>query len=353
MTSSKHFLFILPAALLIAACTTEQSTENAEVEENTDLPVTLETIEEKPFEHKIRVQGNIETDQDILLTAEMGGLITSVLVKEGQKVTKGQVIARIDASVLASNMAELQNQLKYAEYMLDKQSELNKRGVGSEFDLKAAQNQVNSIRASMNSLSTQQGKAVVKAPFTGIIDQVFATGGQMAGPAAPIARLVNNTNVDIVATVSEKHYLNIKEGTLIDVSFPNYSDTVLHLAITNVGNYIEPTNRTFRIMSSIKNNKLLLPNMLAEVSITDLKVEKGIVISSKAILKDENNKDFVFVAEPSKDKEGSYSLKKVNIEVVEKYDGQALIKGSSLKPGQQIVVEGAKGISEENTVRIK
>lgn len=353
MTSSKHFLFILPAALLIAACTTEQSTENAEVEENTDLPVTLETIEEKPFEHKIRVQGNIETDQDILLTAEMGGLITSVLVKEGQKVTKGQVIARIDASVLASNMAELQNQLKYAEYMLDKQSELNKRGVGSEFDLKAAQNQVNSIRASMNSLSTQQGKAVVKAPFTGIIDQVFATGGQMAGPAAPIARLVNNTNVDIVATVSEKHYLNIKEGTLIDVSFPNYSDTVLHLAITNVGNYIEPTNRTFRIMSSIKNNKLLLPNMLAEVSITDLKVEKGIVISSKAILKDENNKDFVFVAEPSKDKKGSYSLKKVNIEVVEKYDGQALIKGSSLKPGQQIVVEGAKGISEENTVRIK
>lgn len=140
----------------------------------------------------------------------------------------------------------------------------------------------------------------------------------------------------------------------MSVSFPNYSDTVLHLAVTNVGNYIEPTNRTFRIMSSIKNNSLLLPNMLAEVSITDMKVQKGLVIPSKAILKDENNQDFVFVAQSSHNEEGVYTVKKVNVTVLEKYEGKSLIEGNSkLKAKQQIVVEGAKGISEDSKVRIK
>lgn len=343
---------ILPIALFMASCGAEE--EKVEEVVTLEPKVTLEEVIEGPFSHEIRVQGNVETEQDVMLTSEMGGLITALLVKEGQRVTKGQVIARVDASILASSRAELATQLKYAEYMLEKQEELRKRGVGSEFELETAKSQVNSIKASMNSVSTQQGKSVIRAPFTGVIDEVFASGGQMAGPASPIARLVNNSSVDIVATISEKHLLNVQLGTPIKVSFPNYKDTTMHLTVTNVGNYIEPTNRTFRIISSIKNNKLLLPNMLAEVRITDMHVDKGIVIASKAILKDENNKDFVFVAEPNKKKKGTYSVSIVFVKVVEKFDGKALIDGSTtLKKGQFIVVEGAKGIDKNTIVRDK
>ena len=89
-------------------------------------------------------------------------------VKEGQKVSAGQVIAVVDASVLSSNVEEIKTQLEYAEYMYNKQKELNKRGVGSEFDMETAKNQVASLKASMNSLNTQRGKAVIKAPATAI-----------------------------------------------------------------------------------------------------------------------------------------------------------------------------------------
>lgn len=345
----KTVIYFLPIALLATACSRESATE----EKTEDLKplVVLETVELKPFQHEIKVQGNVETDQDIILSSEMGGLITDIYVKEGQRVSQGQVIARVDGSVLASNMVELQTQLKYAEYMLDKQKELNKRGVGSDFDLETAQTQVNSIKASMNSLSTQQGKTAIKAPFTGVIDQVFASAGQMAGPASPIVRLVNNNSVDIVATVSEKHLMSIHEGTELQVSFPNYSDTTITLKVTNVGNYIEPTNRTFRIMSTIKNNKLLLPNMLAEVKITDLNVESGIVIPSKAITKDQDNRDFVYIAK----KEGEfYRATKQDIEVISTFEGQTLVKdNSTLKAGDLIVTEGGKGITNNDIVRNK
>lgn len=340
-------LAFLPFSILIASCSSEEIVEKNEAA----LPlVKLSKIEKKDFKHEIRIQGSVETDKDILLGAEMGGLITAVNVKEGQKVSAGQIIAVVDASILASNYEEMKTQLEYAEYMYNKQKELNKRGVGSEFDLETAKNQVASLKASMNSLNTQRGKAVIKAPFAGIIDAVYAKIGQMAGPQAPIVRLVNNSNVDIVATLSEKHLPNVKVGTPIAVRLPNYSDTVFNLTITNVGNYIEETNRTFRIMSSIKNNTLLLPNMLTEISVTDLEVKDGLVIPAISISKDQNNNDYIYIA-----KQTPKGLKavKVNIEVINKFDGEALIVSDKVSAGDNVIVEGARGIAENDIVRTK
>jgi len=320
-------------------------TEDKEVK--LDPLVAVDSVQIKTFIHEIKVQGNVETDKDIIINAEMGGLITSINVKEGQKVSKGTVIATVDAAVLASNLVELQTQLDYAEYMLKKQEELNKKGVGSEFDLETAKSQVNALKTKMKSLNTQQGKASIRAPFTGVIDRVFAKRGQMAGPQSPIVRLVNNDNVDIVASISEKHLSKIKVGTPIRVSFPNYGDTVIELSVSNVGNYIEPTNRTFRVMAKVTKNSLLLPNMLAEVHITDMKVENGTVIKSASVLKDQNNKDFIYVV--TKDKK----IKKINVTVIEKFEGETLIESNDgITSGTLIVIKGAKGVVEDQVVRI-
>ena len=342
--------FALMLGLVTLNSCSSEPTEVEVKEEKLSPLVILEKAELTDFTHEIRVQGNVETDKDILVIAEMGGLITSIKVKEGQTVRAGQTIATIDASILSSNAEELKTQLEYAEYMLDKQEELQKRGVGSEFDYEAAENQVQTLKTKMNSLNVQRGKAIIKAPFTGVIDNVFARNGQMAGPSSPIVRLVNNKNVDIVSTISEKHISNVKVGTPIRVTFPNYNDTSILLNITNVGNYIEPTNRTFRIMASIKNNDLLLPNMLAEVSITDLDVKGGLVVSSKCLLKDQNNTDFIYTATK---KDGKYIVSEVSVVVIEKFNGKALLKAGSIEPGTMIVAEGAKGITDGEIVRIK
>ena len=345
---TQHILYLLPLSIVISGCGGAESSETAP-EETLELYVKTEEVANKTFTHEIKVQGNVETDQDVLLTAEMGGLITSVNVKSGQHVSKGQIIAQVDASVLSSSRQELETQLQYAEYMLEKQQELNKRGVGSDFDLEAAKSQVNSLKASIESISTRQGKAIIKAPFSGVIDQVFAKQGQMAGPSAPLVRLVNNSSVDITAMISEKHLANIHVGTPIEVTFPNFKDTTVKLQITSVGNYIEPTNRTFRIMASIPKNDILLPNMLAEVHITDLVVKNGLVVSSKSILKDQNSKDFVYVAKKTGD--GQYKVKKTNITVIESFNGETLVAPSSeIKEGLLIVAEGARGITDGDIV---
>lgn len=344
----------LSGAIVLSSCGAEAKAEDSPKEEvNLKPKVTIAKVEMKAFHHEIRVQGNVETDEDITLSAEMGGLITTINVKEGQTIRRGAVIATVDASVLSSNVNELNTQLEYAQYMLEKQEELQKRGVGSEFDLETAKNQVNSLKASMRSLNTQRGKAIIRAPFTGVVDQVYAKRGQMAGPSSPIVRLVNNKDVDIVSTISEKHFSNVKIGTPVRVSFPNYSDTSIILKISNVGNYIEPTNRTFRVMANIPNNTTFLPNMLAEVSITDMDVANGMVIPSKSILKDQNNKDFIFIANKGNEENGetNYIVEKINVEIIERFEGDALIVTNPKLKDANVIVDGARGIADKDVVR--
>jgi RND family efflux transporter MFP subunit len=342
------YIVILAASFL--ACSSE---EKKTVSETSFLPlVEIETADVKPFKHTINAQGNVETDQDILLTAEMGGLITKVNVKSGDRVAAGQTLVLLDAALINSGAQEIETQLEYAEYMLKKQEELKSKGVGSEFDYETARNAVKSLRAKLNSLNTQRGKSAIKAPFSGIIDVVYAKQGQMAGPQSPLLRLVNNSNVEITASISEKHLNKIKVGTLIEVSFPNFNNTILNLKVNTVGNFIEPTNRTFRIAAKVSGNKELLPNMLAELRITDFTVENGFVIPAKSILKSQDNSDYVWVALPSS--KGNFKVKKIAVELIENQDGEALIKdNAAIKNGTKIIVEGARGITEKDQVRIK
>ena len=312
----------------------------------------IETADVKPFKHTINAQGNVETAQDILLTAEMGGLITKVNVKSGDRVAAGQTLVVLDAALINSGAQEIETQLEYAEYMFKKQEELKSKGIGSEFDYETARNAVKSLRAKLNSLNTQRGKSAIKAPFSGIIDVVYAKQGQMAGPQSPLLRLVNNSNVEITASISEKHLSKIKVGTLIEVSFPNFNNTILNLKVNTVGNFIEPTNRTFRIAAKVSGNKELLPNMLAELRITDFTVENGLVIPANSILKSQDNSDYVWVALPSS--KGNFKVQKIAVELIENQDGEALIKdNSAIKKGTKIIVEGARGITEKDQVRIK
>ena len=273
-------------------------------------------------------------------------------VKSGDRVAAGQTLVVLDAALINSGAQEIETQLEYAEYMFQKQEELKTKGIGSEFDYETARNAVKSLRAKLNSLNTQRGKSAIKAPFSGIIDVVYAKQGQMAGPQSPLLRLVNNSNVEITASISEKHLSKIKVGTLIEVSFPNFNNTILNLKVNTVGNFIEPTNRTFRIAAKVSGNKELLPNMLAELRITDFTVENGLVIPAKSILKSQDNSDYVWVALPSS--KGNFKVQKIAVELIENQDGEALIKdNAAIKKGTKIIVEGARGITEKDQVRIK
>ena len=343
----------LSLILLIIFSCSEEVKENEEGKKENLIPLVVAAeAQNKSFAHKIKVQGNVATNKDILLNSEMSGLITQMHVNSGNSVKKGQLILSMDESIINANISELKSQLEYANYMLDKQVDLFEKELGTELDKKTAEYQVNSLEAKLKTLEVQKSKMNVIAPFSGIVDEVYAKTGQLVAPQMPILRLVNNTQVEIIASVSEKHFKNVKKGTELNVSFPNYDLESMNLKVKSVGNFIEPTNRTFTIRTEVNNNTSLMPNMLAEVEITDLKIDSGLVIPSKSILKNQNNNDYVWILKKSKKE--TYTVEQIFINTITSYNGEALIEeNKSINAGTLIIESGARGITKKDIVRIK
>jgi membrane fusion protein, multidrug efflux system len=301
------------------------------------------------FHHKISVQGSVETDKDVMINAEMSGIIQKIHIKEGQSVRIGHVLATIDAEILNSNINELENQLEFAEYSLGKQEELRKKDLGTEFEYKQVLNQVNALKAQLETLTKQRNKSVVTAPFDGVIDQIFPKEGEITSPQQPLLRIVNNKDVRITADISERHYRTVGAGSKVKVFVPTLLDT-FELQITNVGNYIHPTNRTFRVRADIPNNERMLPNMLAQLIINDLTIDSALVVPATSIMKSQLNEDYLFVAVKNG---ANYELNKVIVEVLSKQDGFAAILpiNGVVKDGDFVVTDGGRGVSDKEIVR--
>lgn len=303
------------------------------------------------FVHKVEVPGTVETDQNALINAEASGVIEKIHVKEGQKVSKGQTLLTIDSEILASNIDELETSLELAEYMFKKQQELMDKGVGVEVEYEQAKNQKLSLEKSLKTLRSQKGKTIVRAPFSGVIDDIMVKQGEMAAPQIPILRIVNNDEITINASLSENLLAKVHVGTPVELNFPSLNDTSIISKVTNKGNYIDPTNRTFRIQVNIKNNKILLPNQFAEVNVTDFERDSAMVVHSESILQDTENKSFVYRLTKVPNEE-LYEVEKVYITVIKKFDGYSCIEGP-IKHDDLLAEKGAKGITETDRVVIQ
>lgn len=320
------------------------------------LMVTSTNVEQKDFQHKIELQGQVEADQNILINAEAGGIIRNIHVKEGQYVNKGQTLITIDAEILQRNIDEINTALEMADYMYDKQLALKEQGLGTEIELEQAKNQKKSLESKLKTLQSQKGKSFVKAPFSGIIDEIFTNLGEMASPQAPLVRLVNNKNIKITGNISENHLGRINIGTPVDVLFPSLNDTTINTFVSYKGNYIDPVNRTFRIHVDLKNNTLFLPNQVAKIKITDTNLDSALVINSESILQDTDNNDYVYKMTAVKGSKEFFSLQKIYVKIIKSYEGESAIiplKKEELVKDSKIVLIGGKGVTESDIVKIQ
>ncbi|MFN3916933.1 MAG: efflux RND transporter periplasmic adaptor subunit [Flavobacteriales bacterium] len=312
------------------------------------LPIVYTVLSENRFfEHYFEVQGSLKSDKNIILTAEMSGIILDIRVKEGQLVQQGETIATIDAAILESNMKELEERIELAKYIFEKQESLYKQGVGTEPEYKQAKSNYEALKKNMESLKTQKGKSYVKAPFTGYVDEVFPTEGEMAGPASPVIRLVNNKEMKVVAQVSEAYIASLNSKNKVNLIFPAIGDTISDIVIKRIGMYVNPTNRTVNVEIPIQKSKeTYLPNLIASVHVRDYYDSTAVVLPSNVILEDSKGSTFVFVLNDQNE------AAKTEIVVGKSYNGFTEIL-SGLSSGARVVADGARKLTDGKKVEVR
>ena len=279
----------------------------------------------------------------------MNGEIKHIYVKEGQFVKQGQILIRLSAAVLQSSIEEVKTGLDLATTIYNKQKKLWDKKIGKELDYLEAKNRKESLNDKLKTLNTQLGLTIIKAPFSGIIDEIYLKKGELAAPGRPVINLVNLHRMEADADVSEKYLPDIHSGDSVLLSFPAYPGADILTKVTRTGNVINSINRTFKVQVDFNNTKNeIKPNMIAQIRLADY---KGNDISVPSIIVKKDTKgDYVFIARNNSN--NNYVAKKVYVKT-SFIIGDKLIIKKGLKEGDSVIVEGYNLVSNNQKVTIK
>lgn len=328
----------------------EKTLEEKSPREKKEVLITTMTVKDTVFNHFIELQGNVQTKQNVLIYPEYQGTLSRIFVKEGQRVSKGQTLARIDDGGLSSQVAQAESQAALAQTTFERQQRLWDQKIGSEIQYLQAKTQYESAQNVVKQLKSQLGKTSVQAPFSGVIDQVITDQGTVVSPGVALFRIVNLDNMYVAAEVPESYLPTVTKGKMVKVEFPVLGETI-KTTVRQTGNYIKPSNRSFAIEVGVPNKEgRVKPNLTARLSINDYTANNAILIPLNVINENAAGEQFVYTAFAKA--EDNSIVAKQKIITTGKTQGDRIEVLSGIKTGEKIIVEGARSVKDNQAVKI-
>ena len=313
--------------------------------------VTAFSIKNEVFTHFLELQGNVKTKQNVLIYPEMPGTLEKVLVKEGQKVAKGQILAKIDDGGMAQQVAQLEATTALAKTTYERQKRLWGQKIGSEIQFLQTKTNYEAQKNTLAQLKKQLDKSTIRAPFSGIIDEVIKNQGNVVspGPGSAIFRIVNLSNMYIEADVPETYITNITKGKDVEIQFPILGKTI-ETKVRQTGNFINPSNRTFKVEIGVPNqDRSIKPNLTAKLKINDYTSPKAILIPQSIISENAEGKQYVYVVKNIKNNIGTAMQTVVK---TGKTQGDVIEILEGISVGDQLIEAGARTVKDGQEVKI-
>lgn len=308
----------------------------------TTLPVTV-----KDFEHFIEVAGEVASRQNIVLTAEVPGTVQRINVREGDEVKKGAILLSLEASSTQRAIAELQTALDLATTVYERQANLWKQQIGTEIQYLEAKNKKESIERQLETAQVQLDKSVIRAPFSGSVEDIVVKLGETAMAGTELVRLVGADRMYVESDISEAYSGSFHKGDSVILNFPSTGEN--HgTVISSVGRVINKENRTFKIEVSLPSEVVakVKPNQLAVVKIRDFVKDKAVVIPTYLIQHD-NKGEYVFIVEK---KDSATVAKKVPITTSITYKEETLVE-NGLSGNETLVDQGFRNVADGFNVK--
>ena len=323
------------------------------LDSNKKLPlVSTMEVQPKAFHHFLELQGNVMTKQNVLIYPEMAGTLYRVYVKEGDVVRKGQLLGLIDDGGVGSQLEQLKAQAQLAETTFERQKRLWEQKIGSEIQYLQAKTNYEATKNAVAQAQSQLGKSTLRAPFSGIIDEVIQEQGTVVNPVSgqAVFRIVNLNNMYIEVDVPENYLGDITEGKDVKVYFPVLGDS-LATKVRQTGNFINPTNRSFSVEMGIPNEDgMIKPNLTARVAINDYSSEAAILIPQSIISENAAGEQYVYITVKSDASDALISQK--SIIATGRTQGDLIEVTQGLQAGDQVIIEGARVVRDGQEVII-
>ena len=307
------------------------------------------------FEHFIDLRGRIDAENISYITPRgMGGQVKSIFVQEGDHVSKGQLLLKLDDAIMKQSLTAarqqlegIRTQLNYAKTLYDRQNNLWQKGIGTEVQLISAKTNVESLQNQLKSAEEQVkvgqeqlNTTNVYSDVDGVADVVMVKVGELFSGMGQI-KIVNNSRLKVIASVPENYLTRVKKGTPVVIEIAEGTKSI-NSSISLIGQSIEATQRGFVAEAKIPQDGTLKPNQSVVMKIRDYSAEKAVVIPVNTVQSDESNK-YVYVLEKANN--GNSIATRKTVVLGEVYGSNVEIK-SGLNGGEQLITAGYQNLYE-------
>ena len=336
-------LALAVAALTLAAC--GGSSDNGSRQREA-VKVEVTRVKAAPAGQAGSYSGTVEEESGTLLSFAVGGTVSRVLVNEGDRVGKGQLIATLDTEQLTHNHASARAALKQAEDAYKRMEELHGKGSLPEIKWVEAQTALERARASEQMARKQLADCRLYAPFSGVISKKFAERGQNVGAGTQVVKLVAVGRMKVKIAVPESEMAQITVGQKADITVEALGGAAMRGTVAEKGVTADPLSRSYDVKLSLpKASGKLLPGMVADVKLDGARQTQACVLPAHVVQIDERNNRFVWVASG-----GKAAKRIVN---VGDFTADGVIITSGLADGDMVITAGAQKVSEGMRVETK
>ncbi len=315
------------------------------------IPVQLAKVENISRAEPILASGIVASTDEARMSFKLGGIVSKIYVKEGQRVSKGQLLATLD-------MTEINAQVSQAQYGVDK----------SERDFGRVQNMVKDTAATLEQLQNvttgrdvaqqnltiarfNQSYAQIRSAISGIIIKKMANEGELVGPGVPIFMVSSNQKSDWVVRVgiTDKDWTRLKIGDDATITLDAYAtDEPLTGSVSELAPMADPMNKMYEVEVKIATNgKKVASGMFAKVELNPAQNRSYAVVPIEAILEGNGKNAYVFTLDNSRKK-----VKKIPV-TIGYIEGNKVLITSGLDSVNEVVTSGSAFLGEGALVLVK
>lgn len=359
----RHTTMTLTAALALgalAACKGAGDTKAATIPTAMLVgPENVAVVRAQQIRSGPAISGTLEPEEQATVRAEVAGAVLQTLAEQGQRVTPGQTLARIDDSALReaelsaqATVTTAQNTLDVNKRQVDRNEALIKAGAIAERDLELARNQYSAAEAQLANAKSQLAnaqkqlsKATVKAPFTGIVSVRQVSAGDILQVGALMFTVVNPATMRLEASVPADQLSAVRVGAPVDFSVNGYPGRQFTGHITRINPVADPATRQVRIIASLPNaGGVLVGGLFADGNVAS-EVRSAPVVPIAAVDERELHPFVMRIKNGVVDKaEVELGIRDAATETVEIKRG--------VVPGDTILLGAARGISEKTPIKV-
>lgn len=311
--------------------------------------VEVDTVRSRPFSQVVRLTGVAMAMNDVVVSAEEGGVVRRVVRDKGVRIRAGQAILQLDDAILRAQVVTATAQAALADEVWQRRRKLYEEdGIGSELSYLEAKYAAEQARGSLDALQERLARTTITAPISGTLEARLVEVGTMVSPGTPVARIVRTDSIKVLAGIPERYALEVTVGAGASVSFSVMSGELFESSVSYAGATVDPQSRTFPVELQIANpGGSIKPQMIADIEVVLEEIAEAIVVPQQALVSMEEG-NVVFVVDGGGG-DARAAARSVEVSLTQ---GNDVVIGSGLEEGSLLVVVGQQGLTDGDRVRV-